>query len=69
MLTNDIASQRKRVMLELNLFRPCYNECTVRKKWSLLNSPQETFEATNLQRNSLGLDKQQRKFYKIRQTQ
>lgn len=37
------------------------------------NSPQETFEATNLQSNSLGLDKgvdkQQRKFYKIRQTQ
>jgi len=75
MLTNDIASQRKRVMLELNLFRPCYNECTVRKKWSLLNythqpnSPQETFEATSLQSNSLGLDKQQRNFYKIRQTQ
>ena len=62
-------------MLELNLFRPRYNECVVRKKWSLLNythrlnSPQETIEATNLQSNTLGLDKQQRRFYKIRQTQ
>ena len=52
MLTNDIASQRKRVMLELNIFRPRYNECTVRKKWSLLNythqlnSPPEAIEAT-----------------------
>ena len=40
------------MMLELNIFRPRYNECTVRKKWSLLNythqlnSPQETIEAT-----------------------
>ena len=50
MLTNDIASQRKRVMLELNIFRQRYIECTVRTKWSLLNythqlnSPQETIE-------------------------